>query len=515
MKHIYIFIFIFPFITACHNLSTKTYTIYNKKLETTYKNRVLKKTIDKLYLQSQADWFYIKGEQESKQGLYHRSISSFKKILIYKPQSFTVSLRIIDEYIKAGLHLQAFSEIQSLLKKYPNHIELHIKLGEIYRINKLYQKSFAEYNWVLKKNKYHLDILYKKALLYISQKKFVLARPLLITLSKKAEKNLHNIHYLLGYIGKTQNQPNKLVFHFKKAIEFNPRFIQPVLELFAFYRDKGKNHKAINTLETFQQKGGVSIALSSILFKSYYHKKNWDMTIKHLQVLLEEKPNNLLYQIQLAKLWEKKKEYSKAILAMKDIISKTPHVSAKIYIFYASLFEKQKNNQQALNILLKASKIFTKDTEILFYTGIIYDQLGETNKSIKWLKKVLSIDKNNVKTLNYLAYIYAHNNQNLKSATQMAQKALLLLPKNSYILDTLGWIYFKQGDFKKSLKYLELAYQKNTQESIIAEHLAEVYYRLNIFDKSIVLYKKAIGLEINKQRKKQLEQKLLTFLSKA
>ena len=72
-------------------------------------------------------------------------------------------------------------------------------------------------------------------------------------------------------------------------------------------------------------------------------------------------------------------------------------------------------------------------------------------------------------------------------------------------------MFFKRGKTKEALKYLEKAYHNNTSEGLIAEHLAEVYYHLHMIDKSISLYKKAIGMETNEYRRKKLEKKLLSI----
>ncbi len=230
-----------------------------------------------------------------------------------------------------------------------------------------------------------------------------------------------------------------------------------------------------------------------------------------MQSLSQRYPENWLIQMQLAGVWGQKKEYKKAIALMEKIILTYPRVSSKIYTLYVSLLEQKRDFPKALDVLLKASKIFPKDPDILFYKGFVYDQMGQTEQAIKQMKKVLRINTNHVNALNHLAFVYAELNKNLESAEQMVVKALSLSPNDSYVLDTAGWVFFKRGKAKEALKYLEMAYQNNTSEGLIVEHLAEVYYHLNMIDKSIALYKKAIGLETNEHKRKKLEEKLLSI----
>ena len=112
----------------------------------------------------------------------------------------------------------------------------------------------------------------------------------------------------------------------------------------------------------------------------------------------------------------------------------------------------------ALSVLQIAEKFFPKHEEILFYQGILHHQMGKEQKAIDCMQAVLAVNTQNVPALNYLSFIYAEMNKNLKSAEQMAQQALSLSPGDSYILDTVGWVFFKRGKLNQAVKYLEQAY---------------------------------------------------------
>ena len=503
MKKIYFFLLTTPFITACHSLSIQKSV---KNLEKP------QEVIDHSYLQFQADWHYMKGEQESSRGFYSQAIYLFNQALIYDPDSFYLRFRLTDEYLKAGLYLQAFKQCNTLLGKQPNNIALRLKVGKIYEKNKMYNKALAEYDKVLKKNPYHIEALYQKAVLHVQKEEFLQARPIFRTLSQVEEGDrLHKIHYFLGRISKRIKQDKEAVFHFKKSLYLRPDFIFPVLELFFLYQTTNQKSKAIHVLEEFQKAAGFHPRISISLFHFHVQKGNWDKAIEYLQPFLKEDPGNWIIQTQLAWVWGQKREYEKAISIIKKTVLTHPHVSSRIYTLYAGFLEQKKDFSEALNVLLKASEVFPKDTEVLFYTGVMYDQLGNTDQTIKWMKNVLSIDANHVEALNHLAFIYAELNRNLEFAERMVVKALSLSPNDSYILDTAGWVFFKRGKILKALKYLKRAYQNNNSEGLIAEHLAEVYYYLNMVDKSIALYKKAIGLEKNENRKRKLQEKLLSI----
>ena len=61
------------------------------------------------------------------------------------------------------------------------------------------------------------------------------------------------------------------------------------------------------------------------------------------------------------------------------------------------------------------------------------------------MRKVLSIDPKNANALNYIGYSYAEMGTNLTSAKEMITQALDISPDDGYIMDSLGWVYFKMG----------------------------------------------------------------------
>ena len=519
MKKYAFFLSCIPFITACHSLSLQK---SEKKRETAHsflsrngdflkKQGALKQfqeVIDHSYLQSQADWHYIKGERKSIQGFYHQAIGLFKSALIYLPDSFSLRLRLTDEYLNAGLYLQAFKQCNILLEKRPDSINVHLRIGKIYLENQMYKKALGEYKWVLNKNPRHIEALYAQAWMYMKQEKFSAARPNLVILSRIGEDNLDTVHYFLGLVRKKEGRLGKALFHFEKALHFQPRFMLPYLELSALYQEKGQTNEAIHVLEKLQKNTGFYSPLSLFLFYFYAQQKNRSKVTRYLQFISEKQMDNWLAHIQWALTGGQKDE---VIAAIEKFLSAKPRLSTRLYILYAFFLEKKQDFSKALNVLLKASEIFPTDTDILFYKGFLYDQLGQTNEAIKQMKAVLELNTSHVDALNHLAFTYAELNKNLELAERMAIKALSFSPNDSYVLDTAGWVFFKRGKSKEALQYLERAYRNNTSEGVIAGHLAEVYYHLNMIDKSIVLYKKAIGLETDEHKRKKLEKKLLSI----
>ena len=110
--------------------------------------------------------------------------------------------------------------------------------------------------------------------------------------------------------------------------------------------------------------------------------------------------------------------------------------------------------------------------------GICYEQTGQRVKAEKAFNKALDINPNDTSALNYLGYWWADEGRNLKQAEKLIAKAVELYPDNGYYADSLGWVYFKLGETKKAVNWLEHAVQLAPEDAIIHEHLGDVYWQL-------------------------------------
>jgi Flp pilus assembly protein TadD len=181
-----------------------------------------------------------------------------------------------------------------------------------------------------------------------------------------------------------------------------------------------------------------------------------------------------------------------------------------VYALYASFLDGQKQYKEALELLEKASAKFPKDTQIMYQLGAVYDQLGQKDRTVAAMEQLIAVDKNHVEGLNYLAYLYADKTKNLETAEKLARRALTLRPNDGFILDTLGWVLYKQNKIPEAIKTLEKAHQLESNESIIAEHLGDVYFKSALPQKAREMYERAVQFEQNENNAKKIRSKIDT-----
>jgi tetratricopeptide (TPR) repeat protein len=118
------------------------------------------------------------------------------------------------------------------------------------------------------------------------------------------------------------------------------------------------------------------------------------------------------------------------------------------------------------------------NTELLYETALTAERLGKTDVLEKHLKRLLEIKPDHAHALNALGYSFAERNIRLNEAHQLITHALSLAPQDPFIMDSLGWVLFRQGKLNEALTTLENAY-KIKSDPEIAAHIGEVLWALN------------------------------------
>jgi tetratricopeptide (TPR) repeat protein len=122
-------------------------------------------------------------------------------------------------------------------------------------------------------------------------------------------------------------------------------------------------------------------------------------------------------------------------------------------------------------------------------------KLKRMDESIKQMETVIEIDPRHADALNYIGYTYADENIHLDRALEFIEKAIKYKPNSGYIIDSLGWVYYRKGLYDKALAELKKAVELAPHDPAIAEHLGDVYYKKQEYGSALEAYEKAISLE--------------------
>jgi Flp pilus assembly protein TadD len=107
----------------------------------------------------------------------------------------------------------------------------------------------------------------------------------------------------------------------------------------------------------------------------------------------------------------------------------------------------------------------------------IYDEQGRTPEALHELTDLANERPDDPAALKALGYTLADHSRNLARARELIERAYAAAPKNAAILDSLGWVLFRQGHSAEAEAYLRAAYADD-RGGDIAAHLGEVLWHL-------------------------------------
>lgn len=131
----------------------------------------------------------------------------------------------------------------------------------------------------------------------------------------------------------------------------------------------------------------------------------------------------------------------------------------------------------ALNLLDEALRETPDDPELLYESAMLAERLNLLERMETRLRRLIEVQPEYAHAYNALGYSLADRGLRLQEAESLIVQALELSPEDPFILDSMGWVRFRQQDLDGALDYLQRAYAQR-QDAEIAAHLGEVLWQL-------------------------------------
>lgn len=148
------------------------------------------------------------------------------------------------------------------------------------------------------------------------------------------------------------------------------------------------------------------------------------------------------------------------------------------------------------------------DTDLLYARAMVAERLGRMDILEQDLKSVIEREPDNAQALNALGYTLADRTDRLQEARGYIERALEISPADFYILDSMGWVLYRMGEFEQAVAFLEQARDlRNDPE--VAAHLGEVLWVLGDVDAARDVLESALRDTPDDERLLDLRQRLV------
>lgn len=270
-----------------------------------------------------------------------------------------------------------------------------------------------------------------------------------------------------------------------------------------------------------------------------------DLGLAYLQLGLYLAPQHTLALLSLADLYEAMKKPALAINIYEKIPADSPlHRNSEIQLatnldtlertdeararLEKLIAEDPKDNEaiMALGNILRARKHYNECAEvyskgianipkpekpnwlIFYFRGICYERAKQWAKAEPDLKKALELYPDQPHVLNYLGYSWIDQGLNLEEGMRMIRRAVEQRPDDGYIVDSLGWAYYRIGNYQEASKHLERAVELKPDDPTINDHLGDVYWKTGRELEARFQWTHARDLKPEPEELKKIEEKL-------
>jgi len=432
----------------------------------------------------------------------------------------------------------AISQYRQILKRDPGNREVRLHLSTLLIRLKEYDLALDELSILLRNEPELIIAHYYKGRINLELKKYDRAKQAFLRALKIDSRFLPALFDLAALYAKT-DKPDMAIETYKRILLLYPTNTVAMERLIALYYKSDQEQLAEETMEEMKKvfspgdlkrkrlgliylrhgKLSESIAeLTSIVSAwpddqeaRYYlgtaleENGDLDKAYKTFGIFDSDSSYFINARMHMAYILERQEKPDKAIALLKETISHKRD-NPQLYLMLASVYEIKGEYLNAVDTLKEGLTFNERNTGLHYRLGIVLDKLKRNKECIEQMEIVIKINPKHADALNYIGYTYADKGIYLDKALELIERAIQYKPNSGYIIDSLGWVYFRKGQYDKALRELKRAVELVPEDPTINEHLGDVYFRRKDYSEALKIYRKALSLK-NADRER-LERKI-------
>ncbi|HEY1076687.1 MAG TPA: tetratricopeptide repeat protein [Fontimonas sp.] len=176
---------------------------------------------------------------------------------------------------------------------------------------------------------------------------------------------------------------------------------------------------------------------------------------------------------------------------LQSLRDRFPQLATRFYMAEGELLLNGDSNDEALALYDEALADNVDNSDLLYGRSLAYERLGKIDLAEKDLKTSIQNDPEDARALNALGYMLVVHSTRYSEAEDLIQRALALEPDDAAIIDSLGWLQFKQGRNEEALASLQKAYAQFPDPEVAA-HLGEVLWALDDREQAQSVWREAL-----------------------
>ena len=454
-----------------------------------------------------------------------KASATLKTLLEHNPNHYEALVMLGTIYGQSHEFEKAAHCYRKAIEASPDNPDIYFLLSILYKSQNDYDSAREVLEELLKRDFENHMAAYQLAHIYIAMKnldraKYWLQRSLTI------KPDFTGALKDLAFINEHETNKQEAISLYRRYLELKPYDIEIRVRLGNLLLNEGNYVEAAKEFESVIDYGGISSDLEFSLAVAYFFGKiNYDRAIdlfleildtnpgddraryflaasyhelgeceKALEQFQSIGPSSDLYassRIQMALIYSESGDRERAVKIVEETLENR-NDDPNLYLALSTLYEEAEDLDSSVYVLERGLEILPGNTDIKYRLGFILEKTGDYEKAIALMRSILEIDPENAEAMNFIGYTYADRGIHLDEAEKLILEALRLKPGSGHIMDSLGWVYFRQERYNQALEYLEKAFELMTNDPVVAEHLGQAYEKTGQPDQAIEMYRKAL-----------------------
>jgi tetratricopeptide (TPR) repeat protein len=450
-------------------------------------------------------WYHMKlASIYNRAGRNEATINAYQNALEYHPDDTDILFQLADTYVNYGELLEAnkiYNEIMSRrgsdfnlhLRKFRNFNALQMRDSAIVELQKMREIDPGNLTTLRTISQYYMEIDEEEMALEV--------------LNEARERNSRDPQtlLLLAEIYVDREEWDKLGSIFVSMLEDPLIYPSQKQELVRFIYMQHQRNPYEQTLA--DQTAEVLLAFSEnepdygpaqILAAEFFLEQNKpDDALKKLEQanrVMPEQPDAWRQRMQLLFSMQRYDD----VIAISDSADNYASDDAYIQFFTGAAYMLTDQPEKAHEWLEQASYAPSNRN----FRSVIHGTLGDVRHDLDlWedakdaYEQALRLDSNNHNAMNNYAYFMSIRKENLEYARELAEKAISFEPENAAYLDTVGWIYYKMGEYQQAREYIRRSIDTGDASAEVYEHMGDVYKALDDHENAVKYWNEALELD--------------------
>ncbi len=389
---------------------------------------------------------------------YKDAIDSFRKAVMLDRDNLDAIRGLAENLMNDGQYDAALEQYKVIVDSNPEDAQTYVRMSEIYRHEAKYDLALES----LKKADALVPdmaaVAYNMAAVYEAQGRYDDAIKLLQDLLKKTDSN------------QSDDRNNRAIF---------------LERLGTIYRDQENYSSAVDTFRKLATLGGDDNARAGYqeMIDTYREAKEWPQATAVAKEAVQKLPNDRDMRMVLDAQLADTGDVDSAITDVRSMLKGGPE-DREVYLRLGIIQSRAKRWKDAGESLDKAEQLSTKADDkayVWFLRGDLLQRQKLYDQADTEFRKVLTAlpqsDPQVAATLNYLGYMNADRGVKLDESLTFVKQALIAEPSNGAYLDSLGWVYFKQGKYDLAEENLTKAAVHMGSDPTVQQHLGDLYQK--------------------------------------